>query len=75
MNCSYGPRAKNTNLLGGRYEIYQPRIEQSDWTIQTSHGTSIGYSMKLRSLWDLHYRGPKARGCVNPIETETEGYN
>ncbi len=32
----------NTNLdgmlLGGGYEIYSPRIEQSDWTVWTYHG-------------------------------------
>ena len=40
---------------------------------------SIGYTMKWRSLCDLHHRGPEARGGVRSIETEpscvTDLYN
>ena len=36
---------------------------------------SIGYTTRLRSLRDIHYRGPQARGCVYPVETDTELYN
>ena len=35
-----------------------------------AHGTSIGYIPRCRSLRYLHNRGPKARGCVNRVETE-----
>ena len=31
---------------------------------------SIGYILRCRSLRYLHNRGPKARGCVNRVETE-----
>ena len=30
---------------------------------------------RCRSLRDLHNRGPKARGCVNRVETCTSVYN
>ena len=31
---------------------------------------SVGYIPRCRSLRYLHNRGPKARGCVNRVETE-----
>ena len=39
-----------------------------------AHGTSPLYT-SVRSLRDLHSRGPKARGCVNRVETCTSVYN
>ena len=45
-------------------------MEQSDWSEYYSHGTSIGYTPRCRSLRDLHYRGPQARGGIRSVETE-----
>ena len=28
-------------MIRGRYEIYQPHLQLSDWSIHTSHGTII----------------------------------
>ena len=40
---------------------------------------SIGYTPRCRSLRDLHYRGPQARGGIGSVETEprcvTDLYN
>ena len=34
------------------------------------HNFCIGYTTRCRSLRDLHYRGPQARGSVRSVETE-----
>ena len=46
------------NLLGV-YEVSAP-----------TEPLCVGYIPRCRSLRYLHNRGPKARGCVNRVETE-----
>ena len=52
----------------GIHEIYTPAIEQSDWSECTSHGTSIGYITRWRSLCDLHTEGRRPEVCKSHRE-------